>query len=149
MSNRIKMPEQFASAYQIVYQLDKEVSASGIDKSLFELIKIRASQINKCAFCLDMHTRDARRYGETEERIYLLNAWREATFYTPGERAALALTEVMTELPVKGVPQEIYDEVVREHGEAGTARIIMAITTINAWNRIAISTGMEPAGAAK
>lgn len=132
-------------AMQVMLKLEGFIKTTGLDEKLYELIKLRASQINGCAFCLDMHSRDARKMGETEQRIYLLNAWREAPFYTNKERAVLELTEAVTRISEKGVSQELYEKVRAHVDEAEYVAIIMAINTINAWNRIAISTGMFPA----
>jgi AhpD family alkylhydroperoxidase len=129
-------------AYQTMLQLEKFVNGSGLDPKLLELIKIRASQINGCAFCLDMHTKDARKIGETEQRIYLLSAWRESAVYTEAERAVLALTEAVTQIAVNGVSEELYSEVREYFDENQFVSLIMAINTINCWNRLAISTGM-------
>ncbi|NQX60322.1 carboxymuconolactone decarboxylase family protein [Paenibacillus qinlingensis] len=131
-------------AFQTLLKLEGYVRKSGIDHKLLELIKIRASQINGCAYCLDMHTKDARAMGETEQRLYLLNAWREAPFYTEAERAALALTEAVTKISDAGVPQELYVHVRNHFDEGQFVNLIMAINAINSWNRIAISTGMVP-----
>lgn len=106
---------------------------------------MRASQINGCAYCIDMHTRDARKAGESERRIYALNAWRETPFFTDDEKAILALTEAVTLISEKGVPDNVYNEAVAALGEQKTAQVIMAAAAINAWNRIGISTGMQPA----
>ncbi|MGW1076649.1 carboxymuconolactone decarboxylase family protein [Streptomyces sp. NPDC002537] len=126
-----------------MYALHK-AATKDLDPSLVELVQIRSSQLNHCAFCLDMHTKDARKAGETEERIYLLNAWREAgDFYTGKERAALALTEAVT-LITGGVPDEVYDEAARHFGDEELARLISLIVTINSWNRIAVSTRLAP-----
>ncbi|MBW7455036.1 carboxymuconolactone decarboxylase family protein [Paenibacillus sepulcri] len=129
---------------QTLLQLEGYVKKSGLDLKLWELIKIRASQINGCAYCLDMHTKDARAMGETEQRLYLLNAWREAPFYTEAERAALALTEAVTKISEAGVPQELYEQVRKHFDEGEFVNLIMAINAINCWNRMAISTGMVP-----
>lgn len=129
---------------QTLLKLEGYVKNSGLDHKLVELIKIRASQINGCAFCLDMHTKDARAAGETEQRLYLLNAWREAPFYTESERAALALTEAVVRISDAGVPQELFEQVRRHFDEEQYVDLIMAINAINAWNRMAISTGMVP-----
>jgi AhpD family alkylhydroperoxidase len=129
---------------QTLLKLEGYVKKSGLDHTLWELIKIRASQINGCAYCIDMHTKDARAAGETEQRLYLLNAWREAPFYTEAERAALALTEAVTKISEAGVPQELYEHVRKYFDEAQFVDLIMAINAINCWNRIAISTGMIP-----
>lgn len=130
-------------ALQAMLQLEKYVQESGLDKKLIELIKIRASQINGCAFCLDMHTQDARKLGETEQRIYLLSVWREAAVYTEAERAVLALTEAVTMITKGGVSDEVYEQVREHFDENQYVALIMAINTINCWNRIAISTGMS------
>jgi AhpD family alkylhydroperoxidase len=131
---------------QTLLKLEGYVKNSGLDHKLWELIKIRASQINGCAFCLDMHTKDARAAGETEQRLYLLNAWREAPFYTESERAALALTEAVTKISEGGVPPGLYERVRRHFDEEQFVDLIMAINGINSWNRMAISTGMVPGG---
>lgn len=115
----------------------------GLEKSLLELVKIRASQINGCAFCLDMHTKDARAEGETEQRLYLLSAWRETPFFTERERAALAWAEAVTVIG-GGVPDEVYAEVRPHFTEQELADLTWAVVTINGWNRIAISFRAEP-----
>ncbi|MCG6162357.1 carboxymuconolactone decarboxylase family protein, partial [Leptospira bandrabouensis] len=109
---------------------------------LYELVKIRASQLNGCAFCINMHTKDLRDMGEAEKRIYLLDAWREATFYTEKEKAALELTETVTKISEKGVPDETYEKVRKHFNEKEFVALIILINTINSWNRIAISTRM-------
>ncbi|WP_036746637.1 carboxymuconolactone decarboxylase family protein [Paenibacillus sp. UNC451MF] len=129
---------------QTLLKLEGYVKKSGLDHNLLELIKIRASQINGCAYCLDMHTKDARAMGETDQRLYMLNAWREAPFYTEAERAAIALTEAVTKISDAGVPQELYDQVRKHFDESQFVNLIMAINAINCWNRMAISTGMVP-----
>ncbi|MGG3451786.1 carboxymuconolactone decarboxylase family protein [Domibacillus aminovorans] len=131
-------------ALQAMMKLEGFIKTSGLDAKLYEFIKIRASQINGCAYCIDMHTRDSRKMGETEQRIYLLNAWREAPFYSDKERVVLELTEAVTRISEQGVPQDLYERVRAHVDEAEYVAIIMAINTINAWNRIAISTGMFP-----
>ncbi|MGN9759389.1 carboxymuconolactone decarboxylase family protein [Streptomyces sp. SD31] len=115
-----------------------------VEPQILELIRIRASQINGCAFCLDMHTKDARAAGETEQRVYALNAWRESPFYTERERAALALTEAVTLVIDGHVPDEVYAEAAAVFDEAQIAALIWAATVINAYNRIAIATRMVP-----
>jgi len=117
-----------------------------VEPELLELIRIRASQINGCAFCLDMHTKDARAAGETEQRVYALNAWRETPFFTGRERAALALTEAVTLVHDGRVPDAVYAEAAEEFDEAQIAALIWAATVINAYNRIAIATRMVPGG---
>ncbi|GAA2585520.1 MULTISPECIES: carboxymuconolactone decarboxylase family protein [Streptomyces] len=115
-----------------------------VEPELLELVRIRASQINGCAFCLDMHTRDARAQGETEQRLYTLNAWRETPFFTERERAALALTEAVTLVHDGRVPDEVYAEAAEVFDENQIAALIWAATVINAYNRIAIATRMVP-----
>lgn len=112
---------------------------STLDKKLKELVKIRASQINGCAYCIDMHTQDARKLGETEKRIYLLNAWKETDLYTKEERIALQMTEEITLISNGGVSDETYERAVELLGEEQYAQLVMAIVAINAWNRLAIS----------
>ncbi len=139
---RMMLLDEEPEVYEAISRLDKQ--SAGIDERLRELVKIRASQINGCAFCIDMHTRSARALGETEERIYALNAWRETPFFTPAERAALALTEAVTLVAGTGVPDEMYEEARRFFDSRQLAKILVAIVTINACNRIAIATRMAP-----
>jgi AhpD family alkylhydroperoxidase len=128
-------------AYKAVLGLESYVRSSGLETSLYELIKIRASQINGCAFCLDMHHRDARAAGEDQRRLDVLSAWREAPdLYSERERAALALTEAVTLIGEDGVPDDIGDEARRSFDEAGMVHVLMAIAVINVWNRLAVST---------
>lgn len=135
------MQETAPEMYKAMFALEKSLAASDLSKTHRELIKIRASQINGCAFCINMHSRDARQHGETEQRIYLLNAWRETDLYTPEERVILALVEEVTRIQ-HHVSDKTYREAVELLGESYTAQVIMATVTINAWNRIAISTEM-------
>lgn len=120
--------------------LEKYIHDSGLDKTIYELIKTRASQINGCAYCINMHTRDAIKLGETTQRLFVLDAWRETQLYTEKERAALALTEAMTLIAGKEVPDDIYDNAASLFTEQELAAIIMTIVTINAWNRISITS---------
>jgi len=139
MENRINILKTDSAAYQAMFGLEKYLSNSTVNPILLELIKMRASQINGCAFCLNMHAADARKIGETEQRLYLLNAWRETTLFTQEEEAVLALTEEVT-LISNHVSDETYNKVASFFDEKMLAEIIMAIVTINAWNRIAITT---------
>ncbi len=132
------------AAYQAMSAMEAYGKKAGIDPLQKELIKIRASQINGCAFCLNMHTRDARKLGETEQRIYLLNAWRESPQFTPAERVILAMTEEITLINQKGLTDQTYAEAIRTFGEEKTINLIMLIITINGWNRYAIATHMQP-----
>jgi AhpD family alkylhydroperoxidase len=115
----------------------------GVDKPLMELVKIRVSQINHCAYCIDMHAKDARALGETEQRIYALSAWRETPFFSDRERAALAWAEANTLLP-QGVSQQLFEEVREQFSEAQLANLTLAIATINAWNRFGVSFAPVP-----
>ena len=139
MENRINIQKVEPAAYQAMFGLEKYLSTSKVDPILLELIKMRASQINGCAFCLNMHSADARKIGETEQRLYLLNAWRETTLFTKEEEAVLALTEEVTRSS-NHVSDETYQTAANLFGEHELAQIIMAIVAINAWNRIAITS---------
>jgi AhpD family alkylhydroperoxidase len=130
--------------YQAMVGLERWTASAGLDKRLHDLIRIRASQINGCAFCIDLHTRDARRLGEEEARIYALDAWREYPFFSREERAALALTEAVTLLSETRVPDDVWELAEHVFGDEYLAKVLMAIVTINAWNRIAVSTRMAP-----
>jgi AhpD family alkylhydroperoxidase len=129
------------AAYKALLGLEGYLQNISLNKTQKELIKIRASQINGCAFCLDMHTKDAMKYGETPQRIFLLNAWREAKeLFTEEEQVILEMTEEITLISQKGLTEETYYKAKQVFDEATIAQIIMAIITINAWNRIGIST---------
>jgi AhpD family alkylhydroperoxidase len=144
MTQRTAILTEIPAAYQAMSGLEKYLATTSISKQLKELIKIRASQINGCAYCINMHTTDARALGETEQRIYALSAWRDTPYFTPEERSVLALTESVTVITKEHVPDAVYDEVARHFDSKQVGEIIMAIITINAWNRIAISTNMMP-----
>ncbi len=139
MSDRINLLKESPEAYKAMAGLEQYVRNSGLDKKLYELVKIRASQINGCAYCINMHTRDARKLGETDQRMHLLNAWKETELYTEKERAALALTEAVTLISKDHVPNVIYEEAAQYFEKGELAALIMAIVTINSWNRIAIT----------
>ena len=142
MKPRIVIPTVAPEAYQALMNLESYISKISLTPTHKELIKIRASQINGCAFCINMHTADARKYGETEQRIYLISAWREADIYTEEEKAILALTEEVT-LISNHVSEETYQNAARLFDEKYLAEIILAIITINSWNRFAITTGLR------
>jgi AhpD family alkylhydroperoxidase len=124
--------------------LEAQIQSSGLEQSLIELVKTRASQINGCAYCINMHTQDARRHGETEARLYLLSAWRESPVYTERERAALAWTEAVTLISETHAPDDLYEDVREQFSESETVNLTMLIATINAWNRLAISFRAVP-----
>jgi AhpD family alkylhydroperoxidase len=130
--------------FQAMLKLSSEVEAR-LERPLFELVKIRASQMNGCAYCIDMHTKDARAAGETEQRIYALNAWRETPFFSDRERAALEWTEAVTRVADTHVPDEIYERVARHFKEAELVALTFAVVAINSWNRLAVSF-RAPAG---
>ena len=141
---RMNLAKLAPEVYQAMVALDR-AAGKGVDPVLAELVKIRSSQLNHCAFCLDMHTRDARKGGETEERIYLLSAWEEAgSVFTEKEQAALALTEAVTVITDGFVPDEVYERAADHFNPTELAHLIAAITAINAWNRFGVTTRMVP-----
>lgn len=145
MEKRIDISKLEPTAYKALLGLESYLATTTISKTNKELIKIRASQINGCAFCINMHTTDARKNGETEQRIYLLNAWKEvANIYTEEERILLALTEEVTLISQAGLSDETYNKAKATFGENQLAQIIMAVITINSWNRLAIATQLQP-----
>lgn len=142
MKPRIPIPTAAPEAYKAMLNLEKYISTTALTPVHKELIKIRASQINGCAHCINMHTIDARKYGITEQRIYLLSAWRDTDIYSEEEKAILALTEEVT-LISNHVSDETYQKAASLFDEQYLAEIILAIITINSWNRIAITTGLR------
>jgi AhpD family alkylhydroperoxidase len=144
MNARLEYATKSPAGYRAFLALNKFVEDCGIEHSLLELIKIRASQLNGCAFCLDMHTIDARAAGETEQRLYLLDAWREAPFYSGRERAALAWTEAVTRVSESQVPDDVYEEARRHFSEEELVNLTWAVVTINGWNRVAIAFRAQP-----
>ena len=143
MPQRLHYGKAFPEGVHALLNLGKVANESGLESSLMELVKMRAPQMNGCAYCLDMHSKDARATGETEQRLYLLPAWRETSFYTPRERAALAWTEALTNIQDGHAEDDVYDEVRREFSEAELVRLTFAITQINTWNRISIGFRVE------
>lgn len=144
MEARLNYRTADPEAVRAMMALESYIRSTGLDKKLVELMKIRASQLNGCAFCLDMHTIDARANGESEQRIYCLSAWRESPFYTDAERAALELTEAATLISTHGVSDELYRRVRVHFSETEFLQLIMVVNTINAWNRISIATKAVP-----
>ena len=142
MESRINVSKVDPKAYEAMIGLEKYLAQSGLDKVLYELIKTRASQINGCAYCINMHTRDAIELGETAQRLFLLNAWRETELFTEKEKAVLALTEAMTLITNGHVPDEVYKNAEAHLTPNELAAVIMAVVAINGWNRIAITTRM-------
>lgn len=139
MQKRLDYQTAFPEGVQAMYHLEAAIRRSGLEAPLLELVKMRASQMNGCAFCLDMHSKDARAHGETEQRLYALNAWRETPFFTDRERAALAWTEAITNIQQGHASDEAYAAVRQQFDEPETARLTLAIIQINSWNRIAIA----------
>jgi AhpD family alkylhydroperoxidase len=144
MAARIDYTKVGGGALQAMLGLEKYLADSSIEKALRELVKVRASQINGCAYCIDMHWKDARAGGETEQRLYGLSAWREAPYYTERERAALAWAEELTLIAEHHVQDELYAHVREQFSEQELVDLTLAVAAINAWNRIAISFRSEP-----
>jgi AhpD family alkylhydroperoxidase len=144
MTTRFLLNEVEPGAYVALREMEKYLAATGIAPLHKELIKIRASQLNGCAYCIYKHSADARKLGETEQRLYLLSAWRESPQFSEEERIILAMTEEITFISRQGLTDETYEQAVRQFGENGTGQLIMAINMINVWNRIGISTRRIP-----
>ena len=144
MNARLDYSRFSSAGMRAMLELNRFAETCGLEHSLLELIKIRASQINGCAYCLDMHSIDARAGGETEQRIYLLDAWREAPFYSDRERAALAWTEAVTLVSETHVPDDVYDEARRHFSEEELVNLTWAVVVINGWNRMAVSFRSQP-----
>ena len=145
MNKRIDFNSVQPAAYDAMDALDQYVNGSSIDKVLKELIKIRASQLNGCAYCVDAHSRDTRRSGVSEQRVFLVSAWREAgEIFTDEERLVLQMTEEITFIHRHGLSNEVYERSIQLFGDEKTAQLIMAIVTINAWNRIGVATQLKP-----
>jgi AhpD family alkylhydroperoxidase len=130
--------------YDILRNLEAYVRKTGLEPDLIELVKLRASQINRCAYCIDMHTKDARTHGESEQRLYGLDAWEESPFYSERERAALAWAESVTTISEDGVPDEVYNQARKHFAERELVDLTLAVIAINAWNRLAISFHAQP-----
>lgn len=136
---RVDIPARARDAYRAMAAFDRSIE---LDPALRELVKIRASQINGCAYCIELHTRDARKAGESERRIYALSAWHESPLFSDRERAALALTDAITRIADAGLSEAVYEQAAEHFDEQELANLILSITAINAWNRIAISSGI-------
>ncbi len=144
MQPRIDYRRHAQGALKAVLDLEKYIAESGLEPKLIHLVKMRASQINGCAYCLDMHSIDARTEGETEQRLYTLDAWRETPFFTERERAALAWTEAVTLIAQTHAPQEVYEELKKYFTEKEIVDLTFVAGTINLWNRLAISMRAVP-----
>jgi AhpD family alkylhydroperoxidase len=144
MTSRIQPGKAAPGVYAAMRGLEQYVRGCGLEPALLELVRMRASQINGCAYCLDMHSKDARAGGETEQRLYVLDAWREAPFYTARERAALAWTEALTLVSDSHVPDNVYLEACHQFSDAELANLSLAVVAINGWNRLAVAFRSEP-----
>ncbi|MDU9416355.1 carboxymuconolactone decarboxylase family protein [Pseudomonas sp. zfem005] len=144
MNNRIEWAKASPDAYRAMVALEQAMASTGLEDSLLELVRLRASQLNGCAYCVNKHANDARKAGETEARLQTLSVWEETRFFTERERAAMAWTESLTQLSIHHAPQHQY-EALREHfSDAEVANLTLAIATINAWNRFGVGFAMIP-----
>ncbi len=143
MSHRVDYKSASPAAFKAMLGMETHVRHSGLEHSLLELVKLRVSQINGCAYCLDMHSKDARAAGETEQRLHVLAAWREAPFYSARERAALAWAEAVTLVATNDLSDALYDELHAQFDDREMVDLSMAIITINGWNRLAIGFRAE------
>jgi AhpD family alkylhydroperoxidase len=144
MAQRIDARKVDPGAYRAMFGLETYVRESGLELALLDLVKVRASQINGCAYCLDMHWKDARARGESEQRLYSLDSWRETSYYSDRERAALAWTEAVTLIAASHVPDDVYEQVRQQFREEELVTLTLAVVAINGWNRLAISFRTEP-----
>ena len=144
MQSRLDVQKIAPQAYRAMAGLEAYVRNSGLEPKLLELVKLRASQINGCAYCIDMHSKDARVAGESEQRLYGLTAWRETPFYTDRERVALLWTEALTLISETHAPDDVYEELRQHFSEVEAVSLTMAIVTINGWNRLAIGFRAVP-----
>lgn len=146
MKPRLNALQASPDAYKAMQGLEAHIAKSGLDHKLVHLVKMRASQVNGCAYCLDMHSKDARAAGETEQRLYLLDAWEETNFYSDRERAALAWTESLTHISETHAPDDVYEEVRKHFSERDLVDLTLVIAAINAWNRLAIGFRADVGG---
>ena len=144
MKARIDLMHVNPGIIQSMLGLERQVRQAGLDGRLLDLVRMRASQINGCAYCLDMHSKDARAEGETEQRLYGLDAWREAPYYTARERAALEWTEALTLVAETHVPDDVYERVRQQFSENELAHLSLAVVAINGWNRLNIAARTVP-----
>ncbi len=144
MQSRIDYLKVGRGVYEAMLGLEKYLHQCAIEEGLLHLIKLRASQLNGCAYCIDMHWKDLRAIGENEQRLYGLDAWEESPYYTERERAALAWTEAVTDIRTGHVPDEVFEEARKHFSEKEIADLTLAVATINAWNRLAIAARTEP-----
>ena len=146
MQARIDLMHVNPGVVHAMLGLERQVRQGGLDGKLLDLVRMRASQINRCAYCLDMHSKDARAAGETEQRLYGLEAWRETPYYSERERAALEWTEALTLVAATGVPDDVYERVRGQFSENELAHLSLAIVAINGWNRLNVAARTVPGG---
>jgi AhpD family alkylhydroperoxidase len=144
MQSRLEITKVAPEAYRAMAALESYVQSSGIEAPLLDLMRLRASEINGCAYCVDMHTKNARARGETEQRLYAVPVWRETPFFTDRERAALAWTESLTRIAETHAPDDVYEDVRRHFGELEIVNLTMAIIAINGWNRMVLGFRVVP-----
>lgn len=144
MESRLKVDKANTEAYRALLGVEKYLAHCSIEKPVRELVKVRVSQINGCAYCIDMHWKDARAAGETEQRLYGLPAWRESPYYNERERAALLLAEELTQIAHRPVPEEVYERVSDHFSEQEQSDLVWVVAAINAWNRVSIGFGSVP-----
>jgi len=144
MSTRVRWPQVSPEAYKAQLGVESYLERCGLEKNLLDLVKLRASQINQCAYCIDMHWKDLRAAGESEQRLYGLSAWRESPYYTDRERAALAWAEAVTLLTSDFVPDDVYELVGAQFNERELVDLTLAVAAINAWNRMSVAFRTEP-----
>ncbi|MBN8852853.1 MAG: alkylhydroperoxidase [Sphingobacteriales bacterium 50-39] len=142
MKERMNIDKAEPRIYKAMDAADRQVAAFGLDPKLAELVKLRASQVNGCGYCVNMHSKDARRAGETEQRVFAVSAWWETPFFTEAEQAALKLAEEITRIGQAGLSEETYQKALGYFGETGVAQLIFTVAVVNSWNRIAISMHM-------
>jgi AhpD family alkylhydroperoxidase len=142
---RLQMGRVFPEAYRLMKEIDAEIKKAGLNPLWLEMIKVRASQLNGCAYCLNQHSADAIKLGEKPERLYVLSAWREAKdWFTEDEQIILQMTEEVTLIGQQGISDEVYNNAIRLFGEDNTARLLMAMISINSWNRVGVGLSMHP-----
>ena len=146
MNARIDLMKINPGVLQAMFGLERQIRKAGLDHTLLDLVRMRASQINACAYCLDMHSKDARASGETEQRLYGLEAWREAPYYSDRERAALEWTEAVTLVAETHVPDEVYERVREQFTEDELVHLTLAVVAINGWNRLNVAARSTPGG---
>src|SRR6201991_3464608 len=146
MKARIDLTHINPGVMQAMFGLERQIRKAGLDHTMLDLVRMRASQINGCSYCLDMHSKDARAEGETEQRLYGLDAWRETPYYSARERAALEWTEALTLVAETRVPDDVYERVREQFSEDELAHLSLAVVAINGWNRLNVAARTVPGG---